>query len=104
MDHIELSDDFRKTVRELRAVARSNPKLLRSLPQLCQSAADCFRIKNDSLFAVGTDDLVITLEPSERLVEFLSTARTRNGRIEKVEAKVEKSGASASVGMTIRPA
>jgi hypothetical protein len=87
MDHIELSEDFREALRELRNIANALPEHSSGFPQLAQSAADLFRVKNDGIFAIGTNNLVITLEPTERLREYLSAMRARNGRIGKVSAE-----------------
>ena len=87
MDHIQISADFREALQVLRFVANSNPEVKSSLPQIPQSAADLFRVKNDNVFAVGTNEFVVTLEPTERLLEYLSAVRARNGRVEKVNTE-----------------
>jgi hypothetical protein len=76
MDHIEISDEFRSELRALRDVADALPEACKSLPQLSQSNADLFRVKDDSVLAVGTGGLVITLEPTERLRELVTAVRT----------------------------
>ena len=79
MNHIEVTDDFRKGLGYLENVADALPELCKRFPELPQNVSDLFRIKNDSFLAVRTNDLVITLEPTERLTELVSAARTWKG-------------------------
>ena len=50
----------------------TDPERIKSIPELWQNASELFRVKADPLFAVGTDDIVITLEPTERFIELVS--------------------------------
>jgi hypothetical protein len=77
MDHIAVTPEFREVLRALRSVAGASPEIGGSFPELGQSASDCFRVKDDCLVATGTGDLVITLEPTERMLEFVAAKRAR---------------------------
>lgn len=76
MDRIEITEEVRAAVEYLRDVAHAVPEFKSGLPQFPKSLADCFRIKDDPLFALGTSDLIITLEPTERLMELIAAKRT----------------------------
>jgi len=75
MDHIKINDDFRKGLQSLRDVADALPEMLKRFPELPQRNSELFRVKDDSFLAVTTGDLVITLEPTERLMEVIAAAR-----------------------------
>lgn len=75
MDHIKINDDFRKGLQSLRDVADALPEMLKRFPELPQRSSELFRVKDDSFLAVATGDLVITLEPTERLTEVITAAR-----------------------------
>jgi hypothetical protein len=77
MDHIEISKEFRIGISALRDVANALPKACKCLPELPHKNSDLFRIKDDSILAIGTNDLVITLEPTERLRELVAAVRAR---------------------------
>ena len=72
----EFSGRCRTAIRELH-VAHTPPQGSGGLPQSHQSASDRPRVKVDLLFAVGTGDITITLEPAERFIEPVATVRAR---------------------------
>jgi hypothetical protein len=76
MNHIAVNDAFRAGLASLEDIADALPEICKRCPDLPQSVSELFRIKNDSFLAIGTGDLVITLEPTERLIELVAAART----------------------------
>ena len=81
MDRIQISDAFREGLNSLREVRHALPEVCESNPDLPQRNSELFRIKDDSFMAVRTGDLVITLEPTERLMELVAAARARKGEL-----------------------
>jgi hypothetical protein len=79
MNHIAVNDAFRNGLTQLEGVADALPEVCKRFPELPQSVSELFRVKDDGFFAVRTSDLVITLEPTERLLELVSAARTWKG-------------------------
>jgi hypothetical protein len=75
MDHIEINEDFREALRQLREVRDAIPEVCDSDPSLPQRNSDLFRVKGDSFRAVATGDLVITLEPTEGLMDLIAAIR-----------------------------
>jgi NAD(P)H-dependent FMN reductase len=67
-------------IAKLRAIVGATPEVLGGYSQSFESASDWFNVKPDSLFAVGTGDLVIMIEPTERLRAFLSTEGAGEGK------------------------
>lgn len=75
MNHIEVSDSFRILLADLENVSDALPELCEGCPEMPKSISELFRIKDDGFLAVMTGDLVITLEPTERLSELVTAAR-----------------------------
>ncbi|MBZ5580170.1 MAG: hypothetical protein LAP40_26725 [Acidobacteriia bacterium] len=75
MDHIEISEGYREGLRCLRFIRDAGPETREYFSQFLNSNTELFRIKDDNVFAVGTGDMVITLEPSERLRELMAAVR-----------------------------
>lgn len=84
MDHIEISDEYREGLRCLRQIRDAGPEAHERFRHFLESTAELFRVKDDGVFALGTDDLIVVLEPTERLRELISATRTwkaeRDGR------------------------
>jgi hypothetical protein len=91
MNHIAVNDAFRNGLTQLEGVADALPEVCKRFPELPQTVSELFRIKDDSFLAVRTNDLVITLEPTERLLELVSAARTWKG-IRDVEEELAEVG------------
>jgi hypothetical protein len=53
--------------------------------QLSQPASEFFRVKDNSLLAIGTDYLVVSIEPTERLMELMAAHRA--GEHERAESQ-----------------
>jgi hypothetical protein len=85
VDHIEISEDFRTIMRELRQVRDILPEVFRSNPDLSQRNSELFRIKDDSFIAVSTEELVIVLEPTERLTKLVTAARAWKAKSDVVQ-------------------
>jgi hypothetical protein len=75
MDRIEITEDARTGVQYLHNIRRAHPESDQALPNGIHCVSELFRVKDNSLFAGGADDLVITLEPTERLLELVATTR-----------------------------
>jgi hypothetical protein len=65
------------------------PEVCKRFPELPQSTSELFRIKTDSFLAIATGDLVITIEPTERLMELVTALRTRKDKGNISEERVE---------------
>jgi hypothetical protein len=61
-------------VRQLVVIRNTHPESMDGGPEFPQGVTEFIRVKNDPLFAVGTDDVIVTLEPTERLVELVNAA------------------------------
>ena len=75
MDHIEISEEYREGLRCLRQIRNAGPEARKRFSHFLQSTAELYRVKHDSVFALGTDDLIVVLEPTERLHELISATR-----------------------------
>ena len=75
MDHIEISNEYREGLRCLRLIRDAGPKARERFGEFLQSATELFCIKGDPVFAVGTDDMIVVLEPTERLRELMAATR-----------------------------
>jgi hypothetical protein len=75
MNHITISDEFRVGIQSLAEVSERLPEVCERFPELPQRNSDLFRVKDDSFLAIRTGDLVVTLEPTERLSELVTAAR-----------------------------
>jgi hypothetical protein len=82
MDRIAPTRELTHWLKLLRDVMDARPESISGLPHLQQGASDLFRVKSDPLFAVGTNDVIITLEPTERLIELVSALRAREGEFQ----------------------
>jgi hypothetical protein len=80
IDHVEIAPGVTDGIRALRVVFNTPPEALHSFPALKQSCSEWFRVKADDISAIGTSDLIITLEPTERLVELVTAVRTREAK------------------------
>ena len=76
MHKILAAPGLARLVRQLVVIRNTHPEKVNSGSEFPQSITEFIRIKNDPLFAVGTDDMIVTLEPTERLVELAE----RSGR------------------------
>jgi hypothetical protein len=79
VDHIEIDDEYREGLRCLCQIRDAGPEVRERFGQFLESCAELFRVKDDLVFAVGTEDLVVTLEPTERLRELMATVRAWKG-------------------------
>jgi hypothetical protein len=77
MDRIEVSAEAKEAIHLLREVSGTLPQFRDCFPELPQSAADCFRVKDDHVLTAGTNELVITLEPTQRMLEFVAAVWAR---------------------------
>jgi hypothetical protein len=77
MNRILPSEDLLRAYRWLHVVRDASPEEVSTFPEIPQSVADVVRVKQDRLFASGTGDIIITLEPTERLTELVAALRAR---------------------------
>ena len=77
MDRIEASPEAKQAIWLLRKVSSALPQFRDRFPELPQSAADCFRVKDNCVPTVGTGELIITLEPTEQMLKFVAAVRAR---------------------------
>jgi hypothetical protein len=91
MNHITITDEFRAGLQSLYDVSKALPEVCERFPELPQCSSDLFCVKNDSFLAIRTGDLVITLEPTERLAELIAAARAWKSKGDIVE-KVREVG------------
>jgi len=68
---IEITDGLPKLLNSLRQAARTEPENLRFGPEVFQDVSKLVRVKCDRVFAAGTDNIVVTLEPTELLIEIV---------------------------------
>jgi hypothetical protein len=94
MDRIELAPGVREGVQVLRDVLNASPETHHGRSGFSQSASEWFRVKQDDVFAVGTGGLVITLEPTESLLELLAAKRAGEvkGNIGKETGEIRQVG------------
>lgn len=82
VDHIAVSPELREALSVLCGARDAGPEAMGRVAEFLQSCPDAFSIKRDPLFAIGTNDMVITLEPTKRLMELVHASRTREGELQ----------------------
>jgi hypothetical protein len=75
MDHITISEEVRAGITCLREIRNASPELRDRFSDFLQSNAELFRVKDDRVLAIGTSDVVISLEPTKRLSELVAAVR-----------------------------
>lgn len=83
MNRIAPTDDLLKAYKYLHILRDASPEQVGTLPEIPQSIADVVRVKPGCLFARGTGDIIIALEPTERLTELVAALKAweRNNQI-----------------------
>jgi hypothetical protein len=74
---IEPTSDCKRATSFLLDIANGLPEMGEGVREILQLAPEFFRVKNDILFAVGTNYLVVSIEPTERLMELMAAHRAR---------------------------
>ncbi len=85
MTKILATPDLARSLRRLVDMRDAAPQGVDGISEFPQSIAEFIRIKDDPLFAVGTNDVVVTLEPTERLLELVNAA-TGEGKLQSINA------------------
>lgn len=85
MDRIEISEAFRNALSALHDIAGTLPEAFQRFPELAQSNAELFCVKDDDVRAVMTDKFIITLEPTEKLLNLIATVRAFKAERDLVE-------------------
>ena len=75
LDHIEITDAYRDGLRCLRLIRNAGPEGLERFGEFLKSNSELIRIKDDPVLAAGTNDMVVALEPTERLRELMAATR-----------------------------
>jgi hypothetical protein len=74
---LEPTDECRRATSFLLEVANTHPETRQSGGQLSQSASKFLRVKDNGLITIGADYLVVSIEPTERLMEFMAAHGAR---------------------------
>jgi len=76
VDRIEITRELNDGLKALSLIRNGPPDEIERFLDKNQRTSDLFRVKEDILFATGTDNLTILIEPTERLLELVSALRT----------------------------
>jgi hypothetical protein len=79
VNRIAPTRELTKCLGLLRKEMDSGPERVERIPELRQNISNLVRLKADPCLATGTNDIVITLEPTERFIELVSTLGAREG-------------------------